>query len=320
MLLKRNWMLALFVLAVVPPVYGSLPSSFLGGYICPTCTSDPAPQNLLANIHPAYNVVFLAFLSFDSSGNVLNGLDAPKKSFSLTKSDVQNLQNQGRKVLASVGGGAGAVLDCGSSSTFVSNFGQGLVSIVDEFGFDGIDFDIEHRSGDMIQCANIMTSVISIFKSEVPDAIVTITPQMTNLYPDYPQIVSGFNELSPLIASSYDHLDIIQPQMYNTWGQVETISYAEKYVSELSGGFSITTPSKSVLNITVPLDKLVLGYPASPNGAGSGYLDPASVVSMAVTLKLRGLMTWSIGWDQQSGWKFANAFQLLTSNNGSYVH
>ncbi len=92
--------------------------------------------------------------------------------------------------------------------------------------------------------------------------------------------------------------------------------------------------------------KLLLGYPASPSGASSGYLSPSAVVSMVHALAanstpIAGLMTWSIGcdstpnefrsqrclshapkrqsyvfffarnmncrWDHQAGWEFAAA-------------
>lgn len=42
------------------------------------------------------------------------------------------------------------------------------------------------------------------------------------------------------------------------------------------------------------------------------YIDPVSVVSMVRALAangtaISGLMTWSIGWDQQNKWDFADA-------------
>jgi hypothetical protein len=48
--------------------------------------------------------------------------------------------------------------------------------------------------------------------------------------------------------------------------------------------------------------KLLLGYPASPSGASSGYLSPSAVVNMVHALAanstpIAGLMTWSIGCD-----------------------
>ena len=47
----------------------------------------------------------------------------------------------------SVGGAAGAVLQGTESQAFVQNLGTGIVSIVKQYGLDGIDFDIENRAG-----------------------------------------------------------------------------------------------------------------------------------------------------------------------------
>ena len=60
-----------------------------------------------------------------------------------------------------------------------------------------------------------------------------------------------------------------------------------------------------------PPSQLLLGYPASGSGAGSGYIDPSQLKSMYQTLKsegytISGFMTWSIGWDEQNNWNFAD--------------
>ncbi|MGA2434881.1 MAG: chitinase, partial [Bryobacteraceae bacterium] len=64
-----------------------------------------------------------------------------------------------------------------------------------------------------------------------------------------------------------------------------------------------------------------LGLPASPSGAGSGYVSPSIVTSALTCLNsgsgcgsfkpssswsIRGVMDWSINWDAASGYAFAN--------------
>ena len=139
---------------------------------------------------------------------------------------------------------------------------------------------------------------------------------MTNVYPELNTVSAGFNELAPLIAmESPSVLESVQVQMYNTWGAVETVSYAEQYTKELNAGYNVTADGK-IYFVEVPPSQLVLGYPASPKGAGSGYIAPSQLKSMYETLKsngitISGFMTWSIGWDQQNNWDFANTLANL---------
>ena len=113
-----------------------------------------------------------------------------------------DLRNQDRLYLNQQGNGFAAAL------------ASGLVSYIQKYGFDGVDFDIEHRTGDYVACAHTVTDVIRALRSKVPSLKITMAPQMTNLYPDYASVSAGFNELAPLVnMSSFDWL---QPQMYNT--------------------------------------------------------------------------------------------------------
>lgn len=101
---------------------------------------------LIEALHPAYNTVNVAFAGFDSTGAATNLFDT--KTWTLTAADVAILKRQTkppRQVLLSVGGGDGAILNCNSAPTFVTALSASLLAMVKKYGFDGIDFDIEHR-------------------------------------------------------------------------------------------------------------------------------------------------------------------------------
>lgn len=143
---------------------------------------------------------------------------------------------------------------------------------------------------------------------------------MTNVDPEVNMISAGFNELVPVVSAegSLAALDFVQPQMYNTWAAVETTAYAQRYAHELAGGFNLTSAG-TTFHVQIPATKLRLGYPSTPKGAGSGYIQPGEVVAMVANLSqhgmpIAGLMTWSIGWDQQADWPFAKAMA------GAYPH
>jgi chitinase len=199
---------------------------------------------------------------------------------------------------------------------------KGLSALVTEWGLDGIDWDLENFPGtipDIIAATSIVRTVTAGLRGAHPGLLVSGAPQMTDVYPDYPSITVGFNRFVPLLAninSSSDNnnnnntpfFDLLMPQMYNTWAAVETLAYAQTYAGELAVGFTV---AGGQVPLKVPPVRPWLGYPASRNAAGSGYIEPTAVAAMARKLvdagNISGLMTWEIGWDAAQGWAFATA-------------
>lgn len=223
------------------------------------------------------------------------------------------VQVTGVKVLMSLGGGAGNILPDPVPSGFAATMLAGLQQLQTTFGVDGFDFDLENYQGtDPVASMAPIRAVITGLKS-AGRVLITVAPQMTDVSPGWPSISPGFNRYVPLLAQPFGSrdIDLVMPQMYNTWQAVETIAYAESYAAQLLAGFVVTSGSSSY-NITVAGSALLLGFPATPSGAGSGYLSPPAVVAAVRALAnngtaIAGLMTWDIGWDQQGGWPFATA-------------
>jgi chitinase len=72
--------------------------------------------------------VNVAFAGFDAAGNATNIFDT--KEWTLTKAAVQKLQQEGRIVMLSVGGGDGAILDCASPPSFSATLATSLLALV----------------------------------------------------------------------------------------------------------------------------------------------------------------------------------------------
>ena len=151
----------------------------LSGYFCAQCDSTPDPASLIANINENYDRVNIAFLGWNPNGTVINQFDYDDTSFRLTKEMVENLQSNGKQVLISLGGGAANLLNCASynNKKFIDNFITGIVNYTTLFGFDGVDFDIEHRTGDYVQCAQLIAQVMTTLKRKFR-LIVTMAPRM----------------------------------------------------------------------------------------------------------------------------------------------
>lgn len=292
-------------------------------YICPSCPSAPDPQQVIDNVHQAYTVVNIAFLAWDNdNGVILDQIDDPKKpNFHFTSTHVTTLKNNGhRKVLASIGGGLAGILKCEPSdpTQFSQNMLAGLLNVTQTYGFDGIDFDIEHRDGDFIKCAELLQPVFVGLRNA--SLLITMAPQMGNVQPVVvvgDPISAGNNELAPLIATTTNCIHAVMPQMYNTWAAVETVEYAKQYAKGIVAGYTLTAGDGTTYAVNIPQEKLYLGFPCTASGANSGgYIDPDVLVGAIQELRnesinLGGIMCWSIGWDQQNQSTFANAMTNL---------
>eukprot|EP01061_Rhynchopus_euleeides_P035729 TRINITY_DN6020_c0_g1_i1.p3 TRINITY_DN6020_c0_g1~~TRINITY_DN6020_c0_g1_i1.p3 ORF type:complete len:322 (+),score=107.43 TRINITY_DN6020_c0_g1_i1:58-966(+) len=285
-------------------LHGAAASMNLSGYVCPTCASTPDPNSIVANMPAVYNIVNFAFVGWDATnGSLINQFDDASKGFRLTAQQVATLRSQGRTVMISIGGGAGGIITGTESAAFRQNLAAGLLDICSTYGFDGVDFDIEHRSGDLKACASVINDVLKILKQKNPAIKISFAPQMVNLDPAVSVLSAGFNELAPVIGPSLSLIDWIQPQMYNSWAGVETLAYAQQYLSALQKGYTVA----GVVVPPIPASKILLGYPATPSGASSGFIEPCDIVAAFrdVHPPIMGLMTWDIGWDQQGGYHFS---------------
>jgi chitinase len=275
----------------------------LTGYLCASCPSAPAPNSLVANIHASYGTVIFAFAGWDDSGNVVNQWDEPTKNFTLTRATVAALQAQGRAVLLSLGGGAGNVLPGPPAAGWAAALARNLLGVSVALGLDGFDLDVENFGGSALEGMAGLRAVVAGLRAAPGGGKLRLTcaPQMTDVFPDYPSFTPGFNRYAPLLeAGTLPLLDAVMPQMYNSWAQVETLAYAETYAGELVKGFAVAGAGPAPLNVTIPPEKLWLGFPASRAAAGSGFISPPDVAAAvkawaAAGLRIAGLMTWSIG-------------------------
>lgn len=99
----------------------------------------------LKDIDPRYNVIQVSFAESKGGKNYELEFD-PANTYSdqQFKQEIADLQSQGKKVLISLGGQNGVILinSVQEKDIFVSS----LNAIVDEWGFDGVDIDLEGNS------------------------------------------------------------------------------------------------------------------------------------------------------------------------------
>lgn len=278
---------------------------------------------------------YTPFLNMDLSAVYPGTEDEQKAAF---KADIKYWQAKGKKVVISCGGQNGVVLfrNEGEGKIFL----DGLKAIIDEYGFDGFDVDFEgssiasmnqDRIGNLVtqQSINLKNILFDLNRTYGSDFIISAAPEYC--YVQGGAISTGnFGAFLPVLDACRDILTYIHPQYYNGWNgdftwleesaqagpSFSQVYSAEGYVrlSEmLITGF--VTKDKGTFAGLRP-DQVAFGVPAR-NGAGNGA-QPVSVYADALETLLekyptyRGIMTWSIGWDESGGNNFINTIDEIT--------
>jgi chitinase len=287
-----------------------LPAHILMGYW--QDFSNGAKALTLAQVPTSYNLVAVAFGDSDSTpGQVTFSIDSGLSSAlggytaSQFTSDIAALHSRGQKVILSVGGQNGTISV--DDATSASNFASSVYSIIKQYGFDGVDIDLENGVN-----PTYMASALEQLESDVGSSlIITLAPQTVDTQ-------SSGSDYLALALNIKSILTMINTQYYNsgTMNGCDGNVYAEGTENFM------TALACTELQSGLSASQVGLGLPASSSAAGSGYTSP-SVVNNALDCLaakancgsfvpsttypgIRGVMTWSINWDASNGYNFAN--------------
>ena len=295
---------------------------------------------VMDKIDSSYNVIITAFIVTDTEGNyVLSFKDPgstgdPVFSKEEVKQFIRNTKAQGRKVIVSMGGQYFHLNM--KTQADADYFVEQTKGIIDEYGFEGLDLDLETdtlASIDPKIMGNAVMSVVKHYKDNGIDFWLTAAPEWCYIVPF--MYGSGQWASHSLPGSFYvnliknigiENFTYIWPQSYNQ-GPANGIAGPEKdasgYSTKVTPGdgmdkflsglaWAISTnegySANGNIGIKIPAEKLVLGIPATEGAAGGGMLyvaTPALIKSAWDQMtdnnsKIAGFMNWSVDWDAMS--------------------
>ncbi|WP_347560652.1 chitinase [Streptomyces sp. AcH 505] len=278
--------------------------------------NNGAAVQTLADVQDQYDIIAVAFAEATGNpGEVTFNLDSAGLGgygVDQFKADVAAKQAAGKSVVISIGGETGTVSVNDSASA--DAFANSVYGLMQEYGFDGVDIDLENGLN-----STYMTQALESLAAKAGSGFVlTMAPQTIDM-----QSTSG--EYFKTALNVKDILTVVNMQYYNSGSMLgcDGNVYSQGSVDFLT--------ALACIQLEGGLDpsQVGIGVPASPSGAGSGYVEP-SVVNAALDCLtkgtncgsfkpsttypgLRGAMTWSTNWDATAG----NAW---SDSVGAHVH
>ncbi|HQW42347.1 MAG TPA: glycosyl hydrolase family 18 protein [Flavobacteriales bacterium] len=292
-----------------------------------------APYLPLDQIDPRYNVIEVSFaepvvgsshdIVFTPSGNTIAEFTT----------QVAQLRAAGKVVSISIGGANAPVhLD---SDQERDQFVASMVNIIDAYGFDGMDIDLEGSSisitggtitapvdATIIRLIDAIRGIMAGYRSANGSKLfLTMAPETAYVQGGQSAFGGLWGAYLPVIHALRDSVDILQVQLYNSGsmygldGVIYEQGTADFIVSQTEAVIQGFSTSGGVFE-GMRADQIAVALPACVSAAGGGYADTATVFDAVRYLlgagtqpgayalqhsggypDLRGLMTWSINWD-----------------------
>lgn len=347
----------LIVLGSVKAVAQELPNPAIVGY-WQNWQNQWNPFIEISEVDERYNVICIAFAE-GQLGTDYNMNFSPDGSYSDADfiADIQERQAKGDKVLISLGGQNGTLL---LDSTYEKEvFVSSMNSMIDYYGFDGIDIDLEGESlhFDSITVENPSDIRLTLFIEGIQEIIanhqtnngerllLTMAPETFYVQGAMSTWGDYKGAYLPIIEALADDLDMINVQLYNS-GDMYGLDGG--VYTQPSGDFIIAMTEAVILGFTgvdsigtysgLPASKVGVGLPSICNGwdytpvdeteAAIKYLLGQGPRPGRYTLRnpdgysdLRGMMTWSINADRSCGpgYHYVRNYEILFTDEPYFM-
>lgn len=271
----------------------------------------------LSDVQDGYNVVDVSFMKSTTSGGIPT-FKPYNKTDSQFRAEVAELNAEGKTVLIALGG-ADAHIELTKSQE--DAFVKEIIRLVDTYGFDGLDIDLEQAAIDAADNQTVIPSALRKVKEHYREKGQNF---MITMAPEFPYLTTT-GKYAPYIKGLEGYYDFINPQYYNQGGDGFWSSETNGWVSQSDDSkkeiFLYGLTKRLVTGtdgwVKIPAEKFVIGIPANRDAAATGYVvEPAAVKNAMDRLEkeghgIKGLMTWSANWDagkDANGRSYNNSF------------
>ncbi len=285
-----------------------------------------APAIRLGNVSHKYNVVYISFAEPTSAddGTMAFSPSPDVPGAAQFKADVQALQARGTKVLISLGGANGHVTLGNAAKK--TNFVNSMIQIIDEYGFDGFDIDIEggaslsidagdndYKNPTTTRIVNFIDATRQICNHFGNGFMLTTAPETAYVQGAASVYGGSWGGYIPIIHALRDKLDYVHVQYYNSgtiYGADGGI-YAQGSVDflvalseSLLKGFTMANGQEFI-----PLreDQVAFGLPSTPSSAPAGGYIPMNDVVSAIKYITTG---------DKAGSGYTGNYTLLKASGG----
>jgi chitinase len=302
----------------------------------------------LREVSSHFDLIYVAFaVSASPNGKSRTGQMIFQPCESTSKSEIQfdisYLQKRRKKVLISIGGANGSA-DLASAEA-CDNFVESMIKIVRDYGFDGIDVNLEGKvfleDGDTDIHNPHSPTVIYLIKAirQIkehfgPSFIISMSPETGTVQGGFSAYGQSQGAYLPVIHNLRDILTYVHVQNYTSRslpaldGKIYptgTADFLTAMTEMLLVNFNINGEDGNVFPALQP-EQVAIGLLAAPCVGCGGYT-PAEEVRKAVDYlmtgrpfggayklrrpegypALRGIMMWSINWDAAYNLQFSLA-------------
>ncbi|MCX5012046.1 glycoside hydrolase family 18 protein [Streptomyces sp. NBC_00555] len=272
--------------------------------------NNGATVQKISDVSSQYDIIAVSFADATTTpGAITFNLDSAGLggyTVAQFKSDIAAKKAAGKSVILSIGGEKGTISV--NDSTSATNLANSAYALMQEYGFSGIDIDLENGLN-----PTYMTQALRALSAKAGSSLViTMAPQTI----DMQSTQGGYFKTALNIK---DILTVVNMQYYNSGSMngCDGNVYSQGSVDFLT--------ALACIQLEGGLDpsQVGIGVPASPSGAGSGYVSPTVVNNALDCLTrgtscgsfkpsktypgLRGAMTWSTNWDAKAGSAWSNA-------------
>jgi chitinase len=293
-------------------------------------TNPSGPTFPISQVSADWDVIIVSFA--DNAGNGAIGLTVDPNAGTEAQfiADIAAKRKAGKKVVLSIGGQNGWItLD---NATQVTNFVNSAYALIQKYGFDGIDLDLETGvSQNTALQLNLVTAVHQLKLKVGSSFYLSMAPEHPYVQGGYVAYGSIWGAYLPIIDGLRADLTEIHVQYYNNGGFTYD-NASNQQVSEgtvdglvagslmLIEGFTTAYGTGWHFNGLRP-DQVAFGVPSGTSSANTGFVSATTVANTlncltkltnCGTIKpakayptFRGAMTWSINWDKHDGYNFS---------------